>query len=78
MNRLKDLREEKDLLQKDVAKILFMSQNGYSQYETEFTNIPISVLNRLADYYNTSTDYILCRTDKRDPYPKSILKDKEK
>ncbi len=74
MNRLKELREDKDLLQKDVAKELNLSQRGYSHYETEDTNIPIGILNQLADYYKTSVDYILCRTDERKPYPKSILK----
>ena len=76
MNRLRDLREDKDLLQKDIAKILNMSQTGYSQYETETNDIPTEILKKLADYYNTSIDYLLCLTDERKPYPKSILIDK--
>ncbi len=74
MNRLKELREDKDLFQKDIAKYLNMSQTGYSQYETETNDIPTEVLRKLADYYDTSIDYILYRTDERKPYSKSIMK----
>lgn len=77
MNRLRDLREEKDLYQKDIAKILNMSQTGYSKYEVGTNDIPTFVLKKLADYYNTSIDYILYRTDNRKPYTKSIIDDKE-
>lgn len=77
MNRLKELREDKDLYQKDIAKILNMSQTGYSQYETETNDIPTDILKKLADYYHTSIDYLLYRTDKRSPYPKSIVDSKE-
>lgn len=74
MNRLKEIREDSDLLQKDIAKILNVSQRGYSHYETEDTNIPVETLHKLADYYNTSIDYLLYRTDERKPYSKSIVK----
>lgn len=74
MNRLKELREDKDLFQKDISKYLNMSQTGYSQYETETNDIPTEVLRNLADYYDTSIDYILYRTDERKPYSKSIMK----
>ncbi len=74
MNRLREIREDSDLLQKDIAKLLNVSQRGYSHYETEDTNIPIETLHKLADYYNTSIDYLLYRTDERKPYPKSIVK----
>ncbi len=77
MNRLRDLREDKDLLQKDIAKILNMSQTGYSKYEVETNDIPTEILKKLASYYNTSIDYLLCLTDERKPYPKSILNDKK-
>ncbi len=70
--RIKELREDKDLLQKDIAKILNMSQRGYSHYENG-TNIPNDILIKLAEFYNTSTDYILYLTDIRKPYPKSIV-----
>lgn len=74
MNRLKEIRENNDLLQKDIAKYLNMSQNGYSLYENETRNIPVDVLKKLAHYYETSIDYLLYETDKREPYPKSIIK----
>lgn len=76
MNRLKDLREEKDLFQKDIAKILNMSQTGYSKYEVGTNDIPTEVLKKLASFYNTSIDYILYRTDIRKPYTKSNIEDK--
>lgn len=50
MNRLKDLREDKDMFQKDIAKILDMSQTGYSQYETETNDIPTEVLKNLLSF----------------------------
>ncbi len=75
MNRLRELREDNDLFQKDIAKILNMSQNGYSSYETGRLDIPTDVLKKLAEYYKTSIDYILYLTDERKPYPKSILKE---
>ena len=71
MNRLKDLRQDKDLYQKDIAKILDMSQTGYSQYETETNDIPTEILKKLAIFYNTSTDYILGLTNQKTPYPKA-------
>lgn len=77
MNRLRELREDNDLYQKDIARILNMSQTGYSQYETETNDIPTDILKKLADYYHTSIDYLLYRTDKRNPYPKSIVDYKE-
>ncbi len=70
MNRLKDLREDKDLYQKDIAKILGMSQTGYSKYEVGTTNIPVNVLIKLASYYKTSVDYILGLTNVKEPYSK--------
>ena len=78
MNRLRELREDKDLFQKDIAKILNMSQTGYSQYETETNDIPTEILKKLADFYKTSTDYLLYRTDTRKAYPKSIMEDETK
>lgn len=77
MNRLRDLREDRDLYQKDIAAILNMSQTGYSQYETETNDIPTEILKKLASFYDTSIDYLLCLTDERKPYPKSILSEKK-
>lgn len=76
MNRLKDLREDRDLLQKDIAQILNMLQTGYSKYEVGTNDIPTDILKKLASYYDTSIDYLLCLTDERKPYPKSILNEK--
>lgn len=70
MNRLRDLREDKDMYQKDIAKILDMSQTGYSQYETETNDIPTEILKKLAFFYNTSIDYILGITNEKKPYPR--------
>ncbi len=63
MNRLKDLREDKDLKQEDIAKILNISQTNYSKYELEKINIPVDTLKKLAIYYNVSLDYILGLTN---------------
>lgn len=73
MNRLKEIREDKDLLQSDIAKILNVSQVAYSYYEIGKRQLPIDLLKKLALYYGTSTDYLLGLTDVRVPYPKSIL-----
>ena len=63
--RIRDLREDRDLKQKDIAKILGMSQTGYSKYETGENDIPTAVLIQLADFYETSIDYLLGRTDEK-------------
>lgn len=72
--RLKDLREDNDLLQKDVAKMLNIAERTYSGYETETRNLPIEVLIALAKFYHTSTDYILGLTTVKTPYPKNHTK----
>ncbi len=61
--RIRDLREDKDLNQTAVAKMLGMSQTGYSKYETGENDIPTAVLIKLAIFYNTSIDYLLGQTD---------------
>lgn len=70
MVRLKDLREDKDLCQRDLAKFLNISQTNYSKYELEKINIPIETLKKLALFFNTSTDYILGLTNETAPYPR--------
>lgn len=70
INRLKDLREDNDLNQKEVAKIIKTTQQQYSKYELGIRLIPIDKLCLLADYYNTSIDYILGRTNIKKPYKK--------
>ena len=63
--RIRDLREDRDLTQKQVAQMLGMSQTVYSKYETGENDIPTIVLIKLADFYQTSTDYLLGRTDQK-------------
>ena len=65
-NRIRDLREDSDLNQTQIAKILGMSQTGYSKYETGENDIPTAILIKLADFYNVSVDYLLERTDKKE------------
>ncbi len=64
--RLRDLREDLDKNQTQIAKILGMSQTGYSKYETGENDIPTEILIKLADLYDVSVDYILNRTDKKE------------
>ena len=73
IQRLKEIREDKDLKQSDVAKALGIKQQQYSEYEIGKRLIPINYLSALADFYNTSIDYLLGKTDERTPYPKSIF-----
>lgn len=68
-NRLRDLREDRDLKQKDLADLLKIHQTTYSDYELGRLNIPIATLHLLADYYGVSTDYLLGRTNRKEPYP---------
>lgn len=63
LRRLRDLREDLDLKQADIANILGIQQTVYSRYERGFQNIPLDYLVYLADYYKVSVDYILGRTD---------------
>ncbi len=72
-NRLKDLREDKDLNQSEIAKVLKTTQQQYSKYEIGIRLIPIDKLNVLADFYKTSIDYIVGRTNIKKPYPKNKI-----
>ena len=67
--RIKNLREDNDLTQKQISKYLNISQVAYSYYELDKRSIPLELLCKLADYYNTSIDYILYRTNNKMPYP---------
>jgi len=69
-NRLRDLREDKDLKQKDLAEFLQIHQTTYSDYELGRTNVPAEALHKLADFYGVSIDYLLGRTKVKIPYPK--------
>ena len=68
--RIRDLREDADLNQTKLANYLDMSQTGYSKYETGENDIPTSVLIKLAVFYDTSIDYLLGQTDKKERYSK--------
>ncbi len=67
--RIKDLREDHDITQKQLADYLHVKQNTYSQYESGQRQLPIDILIALAQFYRTSTDYLLGLTDVRKPYP---------
>ena len=68
--RLRDLREDHDLTQKQVAEYLHIKQNTYCQYESGRRQMPLETLVALAKYYHVSTDYILGLTNMSKPYPK--------
>ena len=68
--RLRDLREDSDLNQTQLAQMLGMSQTGYSKYETGENDIPTQILIKLAHFYDTSIDYLLGETDVKERYPK--------
>ena len=72
-HRIRDLREDHDLLQKDIAAYLQCTQVCYSNYETGKRDIPTDVLKALALYYDTSIDYLLGLTDEPKPYPRKII-----
>ena len=68
--RIKALREDSDVSQKKLAEYLHCSQQAYSNYELGTRSIPSEVLIALADFYHTSVDYLLGRTDRKEPCPK--------
>ena len=69
-SRLRDLREDRDLLQRDIAKQLNCTQVCYSNYEMGKRDIPTDVLIALSKFYSTSVDYLLGLTDRPEPYPR--------
>ena len=68
--RIRNLREDRDLSQEDLAAVLQVHQTTYSSYELGKLSLPIESLSVLADFYGVSTDYLLGRTDEKKPYPK--------
>lgn len=68
--RLKSMREDKDIKQRELADYLHIRQNTYSQYENGQRSLPVDVLIALAEFFGTSTDYILELTDETVPYPR--------
>ena len=67
--RIRDLREDKDLTQTEIAKILNITQRTYSRYENDERQIPTEILSSLADFHHTSVDYLIVCFDQRKPYP---------
>lgn len=67
--RIRNLREDKDLTQTDIAEYLHISQRAYSHYEDGRRAIPVEILSKLADYHHTSIDYLVGRTNCKKPYP---------
>mgnify|MGYP001625080949 CR=1 FL=1 len=70
LERLRGLREDRDLTQADMAEILQVHQTTYSDYEREIVNIPLATLKKLAIFFDTSVDYLLDLTNERKPYPR--------
>ena len=68
--RIRDLREDHDIKQKEVAAFLLCDQSLYSKYERGERPLPLEYADKLADFYNVSVDYLLCRTNEKRPYPK--------
>ncbi len=73
LSKLRELRENKNLYQKDIAKLLNTTQQVYSEYEIGIRVIPLEKIYTLADFYETSIDYLTGRTNERKPYPKKEL-----
>ncbi len=69
--RVRDIREDADMTQAQVADLLFVNRRTYSCYETGRHMMPTEILSNLADLFNTSVDYLIGRTDVKRPYPKS-------
>ncbi len=69
--RLRDIREDRDITQTEIARYLHIGQNTYSQYENCLRGLPIEILIKLATYFDTSTDYILGLTNEKKPYPRA-------
>lgn len=70
LKRLKDMREDRDLTQRDIAEVLKTSTQYYQKYEKGIIPVPADRLEALADFYETSVDYLLERTNEKTPYPK--------
>ena len=78
IERLKEIREDKDLYQKDVAKVLNIPQQNYSRYELGIVSMPIEKYVLLASFYATSIDYLVGLTNERKPYARVSDQQKQK
>ena len=72
--RIRDLREDKDLKQRDISDYLNVSVSTYGSYETGYRGIPSEVWDKLAEFHKTSVDYLMGRTDDSRPYPSKRIK----
>ncbi|MDD7642734.1 MAG: helix-turn-helix transcriptional regulator [bacterium] len=72
--RIRNLREDLDMTQTEIANILNVSQRTYSRYENDERAIPIEIFAELADFHNTSVDYLIGLTDVKKPYPRNKKK----
>lgn len=71
--RIKDVREDKDLTQQEIAEYLQCDQSLYSKYERGLREVPLQIMYKLAEYYGTSIDYLVGLTDEKVPYPRKRL-----
>ena len=78
ISRIKNLREDNDLTQQQISDFLNISQVAYSHYELNKRSVPLEIMSKLADFYNTSIDYLLYKTDEISPYPRPHKKKKRK
>lgn len=72
--RIKDVREDKDLTQQEIAEYLQCDQSLYSKYERGLREVPLQIVYKLAEYYGTSIDYLAGLTDEKVPYPRKRLR----
>lgn len=77
LKRIRDFREDNDLKQVEIAQFLNMKQPQYARYESGKRDFPLDILIKLAEFYNTSTDYLLELTNEIKPYPKIKTTKKE-
>lgn len=69
--RIRDIREDQDISQQQIADYLMCDQSLYSKYERGERTVPLEIMVKLADYYHTSIDYLVGITDQKAPYPRS-------
>ncbi len=74
--RIRDLREDSDLYQRNLAEYLNVTQQTYSRYETGELSPSLITMEKLSEFYNTSVDYLMGLTDVREPYKRKVRKDK--
>lgn len=73
INRLREIREDRNYSQRDIARVLHVPQQNYSRYELGIVRMPIEKYVILAKFYRVSVDYLIGLTDEIKPYPKSII-----